>query len=81
MALTMEEKILGVEPVEEKKDVKKTADVFTANNVWLVSKKGCGTTLMNGRMVATMLDYDVRKQFLSGKRELKLGDTTYKLKK
>lgn len=78
----MEEKILGVEPVEEKKDVKKTADVFTANNVWLVSKKGCGTTLMNGRMVATMLDYDARKQFIYGnKKELKLGDTTYKLKK
>ena len=76
----MEEKILGVTP-EEKKEEKKTIECFTAQNVWIVSKKGCGTTLMNGRMVATMLDYDARKHFLSGKKELKIGDTTYKLKK
>lgn len=81
MALTMEEKILGIEP-EEKKEVKIAANWFTEQNVWIVSKKGCGTTLMNGRMVATMLDYDARKQFIYGsKKELKLGDTTYKLKK
>ena len=76
----MEEKILGVTP-EEKKEEKKTVECFTTQNVWIVSKKGCGSSLMNGRMVATMLNCDAKKQFMSGKKELKIGDTTFKLKK
>ena len=76
----MEEKILGVTP-EEKKDVKVSANYFTTQNVWLVSKKGCGVSMMNGRMVGTMLNYDAKRQILAGKKELKIGDTTYKLKK
>ena len=80
MALTMEEKILGVEPVEETKAKEKTK-AFDVNSVWTVSKKGCGTSLMSGRMVYEMLDYNSKKQIEAGKKELKLGDTTFKLKK
>ena len=76
----MEEKILGVEPVEETKKQEK-AKLFDVNSVWIVSKKGCGSCLMNGRMVGTMLNYDAKRQILAGKKELKIGDTTYKLKK
>jgi hypothetical protein len=80
MALTMEEKILGVTP-EEKKDVKMSANYFTTQNIWHVSKKGCGVSMMNGRMVHEMLDYDAKKQVLAGKKEVKCGEMTFKLKK
>lgn len=80
MALSMEEKILGVTP-EEKKDEKKVFDYLTAENIWQVSKKGCGSSMMNGRMVNEMLDFDTKKQVRAGKKEVKCGDITFKLKK
>lgn len=76
----MEEKILGIEPKEEVK-AKENRNLFEANTVWTVSKKGCGSCLMNGRMVHEMLDYNSKKLVETGKKEIKVGDTTFKLKK
>ena len=80
MALTMEEKILGVEPKEEKK-AKEVVKSFEPDVLWTVSKKGCGSCLMSGRMVYEMLDFDAKKQVLAGKKEVICGDITFKLKK
>ena len=76
----MEEKILGIEPKEEKK-AKEFVKSFEPDVLWTVSKKGCGTSLMNGRMVHEMLDLDAKKQVLAGKKEVICGDITFKLKK
>ena len=78
--VSIEDKILGVEPEEEK--VKKEANKsFDANSLWTVSKKGCGTCVMNGRMVHEMLDFDAKREILAGKKEVKSGDFTFKLKR
>lgn len=80
MALSMEEKILGIEPKEEAK-AKENKNMFDVKAVWVVSKKGCGTSLMNGRMVHEMLDYNSKKLVETGKKVIEVGDTTFKLKK
>lgn len=76
----MEEKILGIEPKEEKK-AKEVVKSFEPDVLWTVSKKGCGSCLMSGRMVYEMLDFDAKKQVLAGKKEVKCGEMTFKLKK
>lgn len=76
----MEDKILGIDAKDEPK-AKETFNYFDAKTLWNVSKKGCGTCVMNGRMVHEMLDFASKKEVLAGKKEVKYGDITFKLKK
>lgn len=76
----MEEKILGIEPKAEK-EFKEAVKSFEPTSSWTVSKKGCGSCMMSGRMVYEMLDFEAKKQIMSGKKEVKCGDMTFKLKK
>ena len=45
----IENKILGKENSVNIKRIKK--DVFTVNNIWVVSRQGCGSNLINGKIL------------------------------
>lgn len=78
--ISMEDKILGIDAKDEPK-AKETVNYFDVKTLWTVTKKGCGSSTLTGNMVHEMLDYASKKEVLAGKKEVKYGDITFKLKK
>lgn len=60
----IEDKVLGRKKAN-KTDAKRP-NYFLPETVWKVSKKGCGTTIVNGRMVYEMLSNEGKQKASKG---------------
>ena len=64
----IENKILGKEKTSVRQNAKK--DVFTSDMVWSVSKQGCGSNLINGKMAYEMLSATGKKKAFQGNKRI-----------
>ncbi len=64
----IEDKVLGKEQNVSKKENKK--DIFSADKVWIVTRQGCGSNLVNGKMAYEMLGPDGKKKALKGNKKI-----------
>lgn len=64
----LEDKILGKD--KAKKSVSRRMDYFSTTVVWKVSKAGCGTTIMNGKMVYEMLSSEAKQKAAKGTKRI-----------
>lgn len=64
----IEDKILGKDENLPKERHKK--DVFSVNMVWIVSRDGCGSNLINGKMAYEMLSPIGKKKALKGCKKI-----------
>ena len=63
----IEDKILGKVKYSAKKNIQK--DVFVSDVVWVVSKQGCGSNLVNGKMAYEMLSASGKERALKGNKK------------
>lgn len=64
----IEDKILGKVKQMPKQYIQK--DVFASNIVWSVSKIGCGSNLVNGKMAYEMLSPNGKAKALRGNKKI-----------
>lgn len=64
----LENKILGKD--KAKKAPARRTDHFATAVVWKVSKPGCGTTVMNGRMVYEMMSSEAKQKAAGGTKRI-----------
>lgn len=64
----IEDKILGKEKALPKEQHKK--DIFSTAVVWTVSREGCGSNLINGKMAYEMLSPNGKKKALKGSKKI-----------
>ena len=64
----IEDKILGKEKALLAQQHKK--DIFSTAVVWTVSREGCGSNLINGKMAYEMLSPDGKKKALKGSKKI-----------
>ncbi|MBE6451798.1 MAG: hypothetical protein E7016_07575 [Alphaproteobacteria bacterium] len=64
----IEDKILGKEKSLPAQQHKK--DIFSTAVVWTVSREGCGSNLINGKMAYEMLSPDGKKKALKGSKKI-----------
>ncbi len=64
----IEDKILGKEALIQKKYLQK--DVFSVDVIWCVSRQGCGSNIINGRMAHEMLSFNGKKKAAEGRKKI-----------
>ena len=74
----IEDKILGKEQTLSKGKLKK--DVFATDAVWVVSRQGCGSNLINGKMAYEMLSSIGKKKALKGNKKISDKDFIFEHK-
>ncbi len=73
----VENKVLGISETKMQK-AKCVANYFSADNVWEVTRKGCGTCVLSGTIVSEMLDIESKKKASKGTKELASNGATFK---
>lgn len=74
----IEDKVLGKETTLPKGQLKK--DVFATNVVWIVSRQGCGSNLINGKMAYEMLSPVGKKKAIKGNKKISDKDFIFERK-
>lgn len=64
----IEDKILG--RTLKTKAAENLKKYFTSESVWTVTRKGCGTCLMNGKMVFEMLSSEGKRKASKGTKRI-----------
>lgn len=75
----MSKKILGKKEEETKKEEEKV-DYLAENYLWNVTKEGCGTSVLAGTIVASMMSVEERKMARAGKKKFSNETFTFERK-